>query len=600
MVLEEEIPQFLDWLPGALVHWMLVALVVAGAGLAIGLVLAVLRSGPAAGAENFWRTFVDALADIFQTSLRRIWALARLAIQESLHRMVLVAFAVFVLILLFGAWYLDTTTAQPAKLYLSVVLTVTSYLSLLLALFLSVFSIPNDIANRTIHTVVTKPVRTSEIILGRVLGFSAVGTVMLTVTGVISYVFVIRGLSHTHEVEADSVVEIPDASGGEFAVVREARTQPEQNHRHQVAIERNGAGRTDVEHGHWHEVQQQQRGGDAVYVTGRPQGALTARVPIYGKLRFRDRSGQPTNRGINVGYESTYRSYIEGGSLAAAEWRFDGIRTDVFPDGELPLELTIQVFRTHKGKIEEGVLGAIVLRNPETKLATEPKVFQIKEFSADLHHFSRNLQNRNGQPIDLFDDLVANEQLDIEITCLDQGQYFGMAQADVYLRAADASFTANFIKGYFGIWLQTVLLTGFGVMFSTFLNSAVAMLATLATMVGGFFTKFIGELAAAEVVGGGPVESLVRMVTQNNVTAELNPSLATDVIVTSDDAARILLGQLQTLLPDLATLSNADFVSNGFFIPGNMLWIHAVTTLGYLLPVLVVAFFLFKAREVAA
>ncbi len=53
------------------------------------------------------------------------------------------------------------------------------------------------------------------------------------------------------------------------------------------------------------------------------------------------------------------------------------------------------------------------------------------------------------------------------------------------------------------------------------------------------------------------------------------------------------------VLPDLASLSSADFVANGFSIPANLLWIHMVTTLGYVLPVLVVAFFLFKAREVA-
>ena len=55
-------------------------------------------------------------------------------------------------------------------------LTATSYLVLLLALFLSSLSLPADIKNRTLHTVVTKPVRPSEIVLGRILGFAAVGT----------------------------------------------------------------------------------------------------------------------------------------------------------------------------------------------------------------------------------------------------------------------------------------------------------------------------------------------------------------------------------------------------------------------------------------
>ena len=43
---------------------------------------------------------------------------------------------------------------------------------------------------------------------------------------------------------------------------------------------------------------------------------LVARVPVYGKLRFLDRDGQPAEKGINVGDEWTYRSFISGGSLA--------------------------------------------------------------------------------------------------------------------------------------------------------------------------------------------------------------------------------------------------------------------------------------------
>ena len=81
-------------------------------------------------------------------------------------------FAVFILILLFAGWFLDPGSLDPARLYLGFVLTTTSYLVLLLVLFFSAFSLPADIKNRTLHTVVTKPVRASEIVLGRILGFA--------------------------------------------------------------------------------------------------------------------------------------------------------------------------------------------------------------------------------------------------------------------------------------------------------------------------------------------------------------------------------------------------------------------------------------------
>ena len=47
------------------------------------------------------------LGDLVHTSPRRVWALARLAIQESLRRNVLVALGVFVVMLLFAGWFLD-------------------------------------------------------------------------------------------------------------------------------------------------------------------------------------------------------------------------------------------------------------------------------------------------------------------------------------------------------------------------------------------------------------------------------------------------------------------------------------------------------------
>ena len=79
----------------------------------------------------------------------------------------------------------------------------------------------------------------------------------------------------------------------------------------------------------------------------------------------------------------------------------------------------------------------------------------------------------------------------IAIQCDDHGQYFGMAQADVYIESADAPFAWNFVKAYIGIWLQVMIVVCLGVMFSTFLSSAVAMMATLSTILLGFFGQFV-------------------------------------------------------------------------------------------------------------
>ncbi len=145
-------------------------------------------------------------------------------------------FAVFILLLLFAGWFLDPGSEDPARLYLSFVLTATSYLVLLLALILSSLSLPADIRNRTLHTVVTKPVRASEVVLGRIVGFTAVGTLLLAVMGAISYGFVVRGLAHTHQLNADDLQPAEAAAAGQPAVLR-GYTSRDNGHRHKVTVE---------------------------------------------------------------------------------------------------------------------------------------------------------------------------------------------------------------------------------------------------------------------------------------------------------------------------------------------------------------------------
>ena len=71
----------------------------------------------------------------------------------------------------------------------------------------------------------------------------------------------------------------------------------------------------------------------SLHALSEPQGMFVARVPIYGDLRFKDRAGQRSDRGISVGKEWTYRSFVEGGSPAAAIWTFHDITPERFPDG---------------------------------------------------------------------------------------------------------------------------------------------------------------------------------------------------------------------------------------------------------------------------
>ncbi len=147
------------------------------------------------------------------------------------------------------------------------------------------------------------------------------------------------------------------------------------NHRHEVTLGPDEAVSVSPEHDHTHAVTATpEQGRLGQYELGAARGLLTARVPILGQLRFLDRSGNP-GEGMNVGYEWAYRRYIEGGTLAAAIWRFEGLRREDFGD-TLPLEMSIRVFRTYKGDIEEGIRrGRLNWSSPRrgTRTATRPR-----------------------------------------------------------------------------------------------------------------------------------------------------------------------------------------------------------------------------------
>jgi len=613
MVLETDPLPLSQWLSGALPTWLFVVGAVAFGWLLLGFLISTLKNGPGKAGDNIFRLLSGAVTDLAHISPRRVYALARLAVKESSRKRVFAGLGVYLVILAFAIWFLDPRTNDPVPLYLSFVLTATTYLILIMSLFLSAFSLPADIKSHTIYTIVTKPVRPSEIVLGRIIGFSVVCTAMLAVMGFFSYVFVVRGLSHTHELalsnlKAVKVTAEPGDGGEELTGFTEAA----HGHRHEVVIGPDGTGRTDVAQGHWHEITSSGEGANRRFTIGEPQGQFHARVPTYGKLSFKDRAGQPTTKGINVGNEWTYRSYIDGGTRASATWKFEGLNEADYPDG-LPLNMTIRVFRSHKGDIEKTVLGSYILRNPATGRTSEAANFNAKEYAIDEELVPLRLKDANGNPISLFGDLVANGELEVELFCLAPGQYFGMARPDMYLLPHEGSFVANLVKGYVSIWLEMLLITAFGVMWSTFLNGAVAMLATFATLVTGFYVLFLQQLGRDEVVGGGPTEAIFRLAGQTSITVELDETLTTGVIKGIDDVVRIGLRAASNLVPNFSEIAgttydprafnipmgDAGFVADGFDIPPELLIQQMIATACFLVPIFLIGFLCLKMREVA-
>ena len=608
MVLEEAIPKFGQWIGPAFLWYLFAASLVAVIAAAAAWLVQSAVYGPLQAGDRVYRGIISGVKDLAGMSPRRIWALARLAIQEAVRRNVLVVLAMFAIIILFGGWFLDPASVNPGKLYLGFILFATNALVCLVTLVLSVFSLPADFKAKAIQTVMTKPVRTGEVVLGRMLGFSLVGTALLAVMAAVGWGFVVRSVQHGHELTADDVIEIRSEDG--TLTGYEGRTSLDRGHRHRFELAADGTGRTDHIQGHRHDIEAITSGGSTTYRVTPPLGLLEARKPLRGTLRFLDRQGQPSARGISVGAEWSYRQYVEGGKLAAAIWTFEGVSKNDFPDG-LPLEMLVRVFRTHKGNIEKGIAGSVRVRNPSTLLQSDPRYFTAKEFTIDEWKvplaLTTTTTDGGTRQLDLYADIVADGKVEVILQCLEPGQYFGVAQADFYLRSGSGSFAWNYFKSCLGIWFSMLLVTALGVMFSTFLAGPVALLATISVVIVGLFREFIQRLFESQVTGdstiapgGGPIESFYRLVTQTAITLDLEQ---TPFVAAMKGIDTVLMAPMRlgaAIFPSLSSLGTGDFVSSGFDIPLDLILAHGAETFGYLLAFFIIGALCLRAREVAS
>ena len=628
MIIEKPVLPFAEWVGPAALNWLIAvgALLILFA--VIGFLFLLVRFGPTQVFPKFFRSIVKGLDDLFDLSWKRVFAIAGLIVRESIRKKVIVVCVVFLILLMFAGWFLDPKSTDPARLYMSFVLSTTTYLVLLLALFLSALSLPADFKNKTIFTIVTKPVRPSEIVLGRIVGLGVIGTGILLVMAVMSYLFVSASLNHTHiVVDKEDIVAVAGVNADSkdaTTVVAKGETRLQNWHKHELEEYANGTIVASEVNNHTHPVKKIVEGDKVRYEVGAERGTVQAKVPIYGKMKFRDANEFEKTRGINVGEEWEYRSYIAGATPEAVIWTFDHITPDKFAEG-LPIEMTISVFRTHKGNIEQTIMGSLLIRNPVTGLTAETNIFNSEKYVTNAlfvprtidrgkvedrprllkelgqkESFERQTTFKEKESYDLFEDFVVDGKLEVWLQCLDNGQYFGAAEPDLYVRAKDANVFVNFLKGYLGIWQQMIILISFGVLFSTFLSGPVAMVSTFGILIAAFCKQLFLQVAYMQALGGGPVEAFNRLVTHENLMTELPKDFSTSLIKFFDFIASGFLSVIGLAVPSFSDFNiYMDSVAAGYNIPGNTMLVHGVTTLSYVIPLFIVGYLILRNREVA-
>jgi hypothetical protein len=527
-----------------------------------------------------------------------VWAIAKLSFKEAVRNNLLWVFLIILLPFLFPMQWFYTGKASDELRNTTVMLTlVLSGLTLIPAWLLASLGIPQDVKSLNIFTVVSKPVERFEIVLGRFVGYVALMSLVLLALSGVSLVLV----SNT-SISPEAMVEtykarVPLRGKLEFRTRLDKEEFGGTNVGREFDYRRYiGGSPESPERGIWkfHNIPAQLK------------SAKDDRVPVEFTFDiFRMTKGEQ-NKGVSTVFRLvTHKSPQKQPTRAQkGEWQWvEESRKREYEKArdEYAKTLDLNGARPPRSGEESSPEWEAV-----NKLAEEFGYYEIKgkqvldyrvmgiEVPAGL--FRNALQDdpgkdENGQPLPL---------LTVYVKCESEGQLLGMAEPDLYLLQNEMPYEVNFLKGMVGLWCRLCIVVGVAVALSTYLSGVLVMLVTASIYNMGYFTDHLNDLASNRSIGGGPFESMSRLVKAEQPTAPTSDSAGIKALIFADKGFAWLVRRVQNLVPDVESFSWGHFVSEGFNINTEYLVVNLLVTFGYLLPWAILAYYLMKSREVAA
>jgi len=528
----------------SLVQWLLV---VVGAGLValvVGFVASLTAYG-AAGPRMMALTLSRGIRDLVLLSPRRIGAIALLTFKEAQRRKAFMVGLIFLLLFMFGGWFLGTGGSdRAAKPYVILVMSAMSFLLILMALLVSCWGIPADIKARSLHTVVTKPVRRSELVIGRMLGYAGVLTLVLVVTAVCGYFWIWQKVPAT--AQSQLIARVPHyTSDLKF-------------------LDRTGAPGAGLNVGDIWDYRSFIEGGTNARAMWTFSGMDPAALKRAGELRL--------------------------------EQSFEAFRT-YKGDVNQQLRYTLSLYNP-KTDLRVPV-GTYTVEEHSTNAEATTVRIPVELVYRDSYEV-----NAEEKKINLADDLIYDGKLTVEVGALESQQYIGVASHDMFLREPDRTFLSSYSKACLGLWLLLMLIVIIGTTSSCFVKGPVATILTGSLIFVGYVfrsridTVLTGLAERKGPIGGGSFESTYRLLTQMNEVSPLPQNVGTDIIKTLDLGVFGMLRIVNALVPDLRYFNTSEYPANGFDVPwGAMLLPSLLITLGFLIPMIILGYFSLQLRE---
>ncbi len=203
---------------------------------------------------------------------------------------------------------------------------------------------------------------------------------------------------------------------------------------------------------------------------------------------------------------------------------------------------------------------------------------------------------------DLINDVTRDGRLRVEVSCLNDQMYLGMARPDLFLRKPDRAFFVGYTKALISVALMMALIVVLGVTVSCIVKGPVALFFTLTFFViGQFFHGFMHEiLKSSPSQGMGAIAAAVMTAQHRNPQVGMDVSETTQRVVQGIDAVpRAALWVFSNIVPNFSVFNSASgFVENGFDVPfGETVAPGFLICLGFLIPCALLAGALLKFRE---
>ena len=539
--------------------------------------------------------------DLFKLRFRRIWALTKVGFLETWRNRMFWVFVLFVLPFLFPAqWFIPIKAEDQLRTTIDWSSLSMTLLLLLPGTIIASLSIPDDVKRQTIYTIVSKPIERFELVLGRFFGFTLLVTVPLIFMTLGTWLFISTTTLDEKAVEETQKARIPHrgqlyfrARSNEYKGTNVGR---EFDYRKYIA-----GSKSTSERAIW----------AFENIPAAMAGTDRDAVPCeYTFDIFRLTKGDE-NRGvdINIRFTTWQCDQVPPSVRGDGTWRW----ADAENEQKYKAEREDIDKRLAKGEIPGVSIKSLDYALPNTPgwkfvndLAEKYGFYEVASVEVYDYHPSGIpvpaglfRKAREGSP-PADKDGYLKPRVQTYVKCISDGQMLGMASGDLYYMEGEKSFTENFFKCSFGLWCQVTVAIGVAITLSTYLAGIISFLATLFIYLSAYLIDHLKDVAGGTSTGGGPFESLTRILGTDTPTAQLDRTAGVKTAEVGDVAFSWVFRRYVNIVPDVYAFSWTSFLKEGYNINFEYLAMNFILVVGYLLPWGILSYYLIRNREVAA